>query len=258
MANKPLGDRTDDKRIVDKILTEKRMQILNYINDYVKSNGYPPSVREIAKHVNLSSASSVHSHLNTLVNNGYLVRDPSKPRAIKVNFGPNLQFQETGDADPVKSEETLSSGELTSGQSFLNISELNTTPIRGLLNIPILGSVAAGTGVIAEQNIEEYINLPKDVVGSGQMFGLHVRGNSMINAGILNKDLVIARSQNAANAGEIVVASINDDEATVKYYFRENKNVILKPANTDYEPIVLDQQHVTIFGKVVTVIRSLA
>ncbi len=222
----------------DKILTKKRLEILSYIESCVRDKGFPPSVREIAKSVNLSSASSVHSHLNTLVSGGYLIRDPSKPRAIRVNMN--------GNADNSASNKTDLTMSKTEPVSDAKVSQ-----------IPILGSVAAGAGVLAEENIEDYLNISPSLLGSGSFFALRVRGESMINAGIFNDDLLICRSQNTAEMGEIVIAGINDNEATVKYYHRDKEDILLKPANDNFKVIKVKEDEVTIFGKAVTVIRSL-
>ncbi|HUY07542.1 MAG TPA: transcriptional repressor LexA [Acidimicrobiales bacterium] len=205
-------------------LTGKRRQILEFIAEHIQRNGYPPSVREIGEAVGLSSSSTVHTHLQLLQREGFLRRDPTKPRTLSVSFEP------------------------------ISGAAISTRPVA---NVPLLGSVAAGTGVLAEENIEEVLPIAEDLTGPGQLFMLRVRGDSMIGAGIFDGDLVVVRSQPEANEGEIVVAGINDEEATVKTYRRQGAKVILVPSNPDFEPMSLDANEVTIYGKVVTVLRRL-
>ncbi|MGH9103466.1 MAG: transcriptional repressor LexA [Acidimicrobiales bacterium] len=204
--------------------TGKRREILDFIAAQLRSRGYPPSVREIGQAVGLTSPSTVHAHLGTLQRQGYLRRDPSKPRAIEVRYDPS-----TGAA-------------------------LASRPVR---HVPLVGDVAAGTDVLASENVEELLPLPEDFTGSGQLFALRVRGESMVGAGILDGDLVVVRSQPEARAGEVVVAGILDGEATVKTYSQKGGKVVLLPANAAFEPLVYDPAEVTIFGKVVTVLRRL-
>ena len=205
-------------------LTGKRRQILEFIAEHIQRNGYPPSVREIGEAVGLSSSSTVHTHLQLLQREGYLRRDPTKPRTLSVSFEP--------------------------------ISGAAISP-RPVVNVPLLGIVAAGTGVLAEENIEEVLPIAEDLTGPGQLFMLRVRGDSMINAGIFDGDLVVVRSQPEANEGEIVVAGINDEEATVKTYRLQGAKVLLIPSNPDFEVMSFDANEVTIYGKVVTVLRRL-
>ena len=205
-------------------LTGKRRQILEFIAEHIQRNGYPPSVREIGEAVGLSSSSTVHTHLQLLQREGFLRRDPTKPRTLSVSFEP------------------------------ISGAAISTRPVA---NVPLLGSVAAGTGVLAEENIEEVLPIAEDLTGPGQLFMLRVRGDSMIDAGIFDGDLVVVRSQPEANEGEIVVAGINDDEATVKTYRRQGVKVLLVPSNPDFGVMSLDANEVTIYGKVVTVLRRL-
>lgn len=208
------------------ILSGKRMQILNFIADSQRDRGYPPSVREIGEAVGLASSATVHTHLAVLQREGYLSRDPSKPRAIQVHF------------DPVST------------------SRLPAGPVR---HVPLVGDVAAGTGVLAEENVEELLPMPEQFTGAGPSFMLRVRGDSMVEAGIYDGDFVVVRQQPEANNGDVVVAGIPDGEATVKTFSRRDGRVVLAPANAAYEPMVFDRgDEVTIFGKVVTVVRSLA
>lgn len=205
-------------------LTGKRRQILEFIAKHIQHNGYPPSVREIGEAVGLSSSSTVHTHLQLLQREGFLRRDPTKPRTLSVSFEP------------------------------ISGTAISTRPVA---NVPLLGSVAAGTGMLAEQNIEEVLPIAEDLTGPGQLFMLRVRGDSMIQAGIFDGDLVVVRSQPEANEGEIVVAGINDEEATVKTYRRQGTKVLLVPSNPDFAVMSFDANEVTIYGKVVTVLRRL-
>ena len=210
---------------ISKPLTARQQQILTFIEAITNQRGYPPSVREIGDEVGLSSPSTVHSHLNTLQRLGYLRRDPTKPRAIEVRYDP------------------------TSGAS-----DLDRRPV---VHVPLVGDVAAGTDVLAQENVEEVLPLPSDFTGEGELFMLRVRGDSMIDAGILDGDFIVARSQNNANTGDIVVAGIPGEEATVKTYSTTEDHIVLIPANDRLEPMVFDASEVSVFGKVVTVMRKL-
>ena len=205
-------------------LTDRQEQILTFIDQVMRERGYPPSVREIGGAVGLTSPSTVHSHLATLQKLGCLRRDPTKPRAIEVRYDP-------------------ASGAV-----------LDRAPVR---HVPLIGDVAAGTDVLAEQNVEELLPLPADLTGDGDLFMLRVRGDSMIDAGIYSGDYVVVRSQPNANKGDIVVAGIPGDEATVKTFNRKGNNIVLHPANAAMEPMVFKSDEVTIFGRVVTVLRKL-
>lgn len=210
--------------MAEKTLTARQRQILDCIDESMRERGYPPSVREIGESVGLGSPSTVHSHLATLQKLGYLRRDPTKPRAIEVRFDP------------------------TSGAA------VDRRPVR---HVPIVGEVAAGTDVLAQENIEETIPVPADFTGEGDLFALTVRGDSMIDVGIFDGDLVIARSQTEAREGEIVIAGIPGEEATVKTYRRESGKIVLVPANERLSPMVFDPDEVQLFGRVVTVMRRL-
>jgi repressor LexA len=203
-------------------LTPRQRQVLEFIDAEVRDRGYPPSVREIGEAVGLSSSSTVHAHLAALQEKGFLRRDPTKPRAIEVCFEPG------------------------SG------SVVERRPAR---YVPILGDVAAGTGVLAAQHIEETVPLPEDFTGDGPLFMLRVRGDSMIDAGILDGDYVVVRQQPVAESGDTVVAGIPGEEATVKTYLRRRNKVVLRPENTRLEEMVFDPDDVTIFGKVVSLLR---
>jgi repressor LexA len=209
---------------VAEALTGKRLQILDYIGDCLRDRGYPPSVREIGQAVGLASSATVHTHLAVLQREGYLERDPTKPRAIQVRYDPS-------------SKVAMAAG-----------------PVR---HVPLVGDVAAGTGVLAQENVEEVMALPEQFTGTGSTFMLRVRGDSMIGSGIFDGDYVVVRQQPEADAGDIVVAGIPGDEATVKEFGLKGGKVVLTPTNPDLSPMVFDPSDVTIFGKVVTVLRRL-
>ena len=203
-------------------LTDRQRQVLEFIDAEVRVRGYPPSVREIGEAVGLSSSSTVHAHLAALQDKGFLTRDPTKPRALELHY------------------------ESSSG------SAIDRRPVR---HVPLVGDVAAGTGVLAAENIEETIPMPEDFTGSGQLFMLKVRGESMIDAGILDGDYVVVRQQPTAEAGEIVVAGIPGEEATVKTFLRRRGKVVLQPANPAMDEMVFDAGDVEIYGKVVSLLR---
>ncbi len=206
------------------VLTGKRREILDFIALQLRERGFPPSVREIGEAVGLTSSSTVHAHLATLQKQGFLQRDPTKPRAIEVRYDP------------------------ASGAAMAR---------RPTQHVPLVGDVAAGTDVLAQENVEELLPLPADFTGSGTLFMLRVRGESMIDAGILDGDYVVVRQQAEARKGEIVVAGIPGEEATVKTWSRKGNKVVLTPANPRMSPIELDPRDVSVYGKVVTVLRRL-
>jgi repressor LexA len=210
---------------VPTVLTGKRREILDFIALQLRERGYPPSVREIGEAVGLTSSSTVHAHLATLQRQGYLLRDPTKPRAIEVRY------------------------DAASGAAIER---------RPTQHVPLVGDVAAGTDVLAQENVEELLPLPADFTGSGTLFMLRVRGDSMVDAGILDGDYVVVRQQPEARKGEIVVAGIPGEEATVKTYGRKGTKVVLTPANSRLAPMEFDPRDVTVFGKVVTVVRRLS
>ena len=205
------------------VLSAKRQKILTFIADSQRDRGYPPSVREIGEAVGLASSATVHTHLAVLQREGYLSRDPTKPRAIQVHYDPT------------------------------STTSMATSPVR---NVPLVGEVAAGTGVLAQENIEELLPMPEQFTGTGPTFMLRVRGDSMVDAGIFSGDFVVVRQQPEAHNGDIVVAGIPDDEATVKIFSRRGQHIVLTPANPSYEPMVLEDDAVTIYGKVVTIVRQ--
>lgn len=202
-------------------LTKRQRQILDFIRAEIHRRGFPPSVREIGEAVGLSSSSTVHSHLAALEEKGFLRRDPSKPRALEV-----LDYRDT--------ERAVDYGKVRA--------------------VPLLGSVAAGSPILAAENIESTVALPAELGGGESTFILRVKGESMIEAGILDGDFVVVRQQSTAVNGEIVVAMI-DDEATVKRYYRETDRIRLQPENAAMEPIYA--RDVTILGKVVALFRRL-
>ena len=206
-------------------LSERQRSILEFIETQMRERGFPPSVREIGAEVGLTSPSSVHAHLATLQRYGYLERDPSKPRAIKVSW------------------------DSTSGAA-----DVERRPVR---HVPLVGDVAAGTDVLAQEHIEETLPVPADLTGDGDLFMLNVRGDSMIELGILDGDYVVARVQETANNGDVVVAGIPGEEATVKTYSSAGATTILIPANSSLEPMEFPADEVTIYGRVVTVMRRL-
>ncbi|HEY1831048.1 MAG TPA: transcriptional repressor LexA [Acidimicrobiales bacterium] len=206
------------------VLSGKRQQILNFIADCQRDRGYPPSVREIGEAVGLTSSATVHTHLAVLQREGYLVRDPSKPRAIQVRWDPE------------------------------SASSLVTAPMR---HVPLVGDVAAGTGVLAHENVEELLPMPQEFTGTDPVFMLRVRGDSMIDAGILDGDYVVVRQQPEADNGDVVIAGLPEGDATCKTFSRQGHEIVLTPSNQAYEPMVFDANDITIYGRVVSVMRKL-
>jgi repressor LexA len=202
-------------------LSKRQQEILDFIKNEVKTKGYPPSVREIGEAVGLASSSTVHGHLARLEKKGLIRRDPTKPRAIEIL-----------DAED------------------------DNIPRQNVINVPIVGKVTAGTPITAIENIEEYFPLPERLAPSDeQVFMLEVMGDSMIEAGILDGDYVIVRQQQSALNGEIVVAMTDENEATVKRFFKEKDYIRLQPENSSMEPIIL--RDVTILGKVIGIYREI-
>lgn len=199
-------------------ITDKQREILEYIKEMILKKGYPPAVREICEAVHLKSTSSVHSHLESLEKNGYIRRDPTKPRTIEI------------------------------------LDDDFALTRRELVNVPVIGTVAAGTPILAEQNIEDYLPIPAETLPNKEVFMLKVKGNSMIEAGIYNGDKVIVAKQPNAENGDKVVALV-DDSATVKTFYKENGHFRLQPENSSMDPIILDQ--VEILGKVIGLFRMM-
>lgn len=199
-------------------ISSKQLEILEYIKAEILRVGYPPAVREICEAVNLKSTSSVHSHLETLEKNGYIRRDPTKPRAIEIM------------------------------DDRFNLTR------REMVNVPMVGRVAAGEPILAEQNITDYFPVPMDYMPNNETFMLTVKGESMINAGILDGDWVLVEKKPTASNGEMVVALI-DDGATVKTFYKENDYIRLQPENDFMDPIIVP--NCDILGKVIGVFRFL-
>lgn len=198
-------------------ISDKQREILEYMKEEILSKGYPPSVREICSAVHLKSTSSVHAHLETLEKNGYIRRDPTKPRAIEI------------------------------------VDDSFNLTRRELVNVPILGDVAAGQPLLAIDNIMGYFPLSPEFVNNKQTFMLHVKGESMINAGIFNGDLLVVEQTSVARNGEIIVALI-DDSATVKTFYKEKDHIRLQPENDAIDPIIV--KDVTILGRVIGLYRQ--
>jgi len=202
-------------------LSKRQQAIIDFIKKEVNDKGYPPSVREIAKAVNLASSSTVHGHLSRLENKGYIRRDPTKPRAIEV-------LDKTGSED---------------------------IPTGNVQYAPVIGKVTAGMPITAIENIEEYIPLPGNSNSDENIFILIIEGDSMIEAGILNGDMVIVKQQNSAENGDIIVAMTEEDEATVKRFFKEENHIRLQPENATMEPLIYE--NVSILGKVTGLYRNI-
>lgn len=205
---------------MSELISKKQKEIYDFITDELYTRGYPPSVREICSAVNLKSTSTVHGHLAKLETKGYIKRDPTKPRAIEV----------------------VDRNSMYRGK-------------KEMVNVPILGQVTAGQPILAVENIEDTFPLPVDFINNKECYMLHIKGSSMIEAGILDGDYVIVEKQNTARNGDIVVALVDDEEATVKRFYKENNRIRLQPENSSMEPIFRDS--VGILGKVSGVIRKM-
>jgi repressor LexA len=203
-------------------LTARQREILDLIRTTVAKRGYPPSVREIGDAVGLSSPSTVHSHLTTLANEGFIRRDPSKPRAIEV-------IDDDG------------------------ATAISRAAVR---DVPLVGSIAAGSPILADEDIEEIYPLPTELVGNEPVFMLTIRGDSMMNAGIFDHDYVVVQKQSTARNGQIVAALVNGDEATVKRYEKTDMGIVLHPENESYEPMMFTEG-LAILGVVVAVLRRI-
>lgn len=202
--------------MVQEKLTSKQQEILEYIKETILNKGYPPAVREICEAVHLKSTSSVHSHLETLEEKGYIRKNPAKPRTIEI------------------------------------IDDCFNLTRREVVNVPLIGTVAAGAPLLAEENIENYYPIPVELLPNAETFMLNVKGNSMINAGIFDGDQLIVERCSTAYDGEIVVALV-DDSATVKRFYKEDGYYRLQPENDEMEPIIVD--HIKIIGKVIGLFR---
>lgn len=222
---------TQDQQLTQSRLTARQLEILEFIQEYLDDNGYPPTVRDIGAAVGLTSSSTVHAHLANLEKAGAIRRDPTKPRALEI-------LSDTGRsvADATR-------------RAARRVSDAVDNATSGL---PLIGAVAAGGPIVAEQNIEEYIDVPRIAGGDAADFVLSVRGDSMEKAGILDGDFVVVKSQQTARDGEIVVALI-ENEATVKRFFKESDHIRLEPENDAYEPI--RSPDAAVIGSVVGVFR---
>lgn len=207
-------------------LSDKQVLVLEFIKEQLMAKGYPPSVREICTAVNIKSTSTVHGYLNKLEKLGYIRRDPTKPRAIEVLDGNNNS----------------------------NVSGLN----QEIINLPLVGQITAGEPILAQENIEEYIPLPSNLIKGSNNFVLKVKGDSMINAGILNNDYIIVDKKNTASNSQIVIALINGETSTVKRFYKENNFIRLQPENDFMEPIILEANSVEIIGVVTGVFRTIS
>ncbi len=199
-------------------ISEKQTEILEYIKSQILAKGYPPAVREICEAVHLKSTSSVHAHLETLEKNGYIRRDPTKPRAIEI------------------------------------VDDTFALTRREMVNVPVVGRVAAGEPILATQNINDYFPIPAEFMPNAQTFMLTVKGESMINAGIFDGDMILVRQQQTAQNGDMVVALL-DDSATVKTFYKEDDHIRLQPENDSMDPIIVTEA--LILGRVIGVFRFL-
>lgn len=210
-----------DGNYTEDMLSDRQRAILSFVRDFINKKGYPPAVREIGAAVGLSSSASVHNHLRRLQEIGFIIRDEAKPRALEL----------TSDNDSWRNKEVVP--------------------------VPLVGKVTAGIPILAVENVEETYPIPRDLIGCDEdVFMLLVSGDSMINAGILDHDYIIARKQNYANNGDIVVALIDNEETTVKRYYRELRRIRLQPENDKYNPII-GGDNIQVIGKVISVFRML-
>ncbi|MFJ3958720.1 transcriptional repressor LexA [Arthrobacter sp. NPDC090010] len=239
MARTSSNGPAQTKPTVSRGLTPRQKKILETIQRSVESNGYPPSMREIGDTVGLASLSSVTHQLSQLERLGYIRRDPKRPRAMEILIPLTL---ETSARPQAPSPE----------RSLSVVAELSTASDAAM--VPLVGRIAAGGPILADQQVEDVMPLPRQLVGHGELFMLKVAGDSMIDAAICDGDWVVVRRQNTAENGDIVAALL-DDEATVKTFRQRDGHTWLLPQNTQYEPILGD--HATVMGKVVSVLRSL-
>ena len=200
-------------------ITAKQMEILEFIKDEILKKGYPPTVREICERVHLKSTSSVHSHLETLEKNGYIRRDPTKPRAIEI------------------------------------VDDIFGLTRREMVQVPVIGTVAAGQPILASENIESYFPFPAEMLPNKETYMLHVKGDSMVNIGIFDGDQILCETASTASNGEIVVALV-EDSSTVKRFYKENGHYRLQPENDFMEPIIVNE--VKIVGKVIGLFRMMS
>jgi repressor LexA len=202
------------------VLTPMRRQILEFIASCQRERGFPPTIREIGEHVGLSSSATVANHIRVLKDAGYIAKNPQQPRTLTVR-----------------------------------LDAANPSPDQHIRHIPFVGDVAAGTDVLGIESTHELMSIPEQFAGRGDSFVLQVRGDSMIEAGILSGDFIVAERQQTATSGEIVVAGIPGDEATVKRFFPQGSRIILKPENSTMVPMEFDSSEVVIYGRVISVLR---
>jgi len=205
---------------VAEVLTPMRRQILEFIVTCQRERGFPPTIREIGEHVGLSSSATVANHISVLRDAGYIEKNPQQPRTLTVR-----------------------------------LDAANPAPEQHIRHIPFVGDIAAGTGVLAVESAHELMSIPEQFAGRGDSFVLQVHGDSMVDAGILSGDFIVVARQRTARAGEIVVAGIPGDEATVKRFFPQGPRIILKPENSTMEPMDFDSNEVEIYGRVISVLR---
>lgn len=210
-------------------LTNRQKQVLQVIREFIKKRGYPPTIREAGERLGLTSSASIHAHMAALIDAGYISRDQMKPRALEV----------------LMEEDSNTNNEY----------RIDTS---NMISIPLLGRVTAGVPILAEENIEDYFSLPKNMLSTRDpqdLFMLSVVGDSMKNIGILDGDFIIVKKQQTAYNGDIVVALVDEEEATVKRFFKNAKKIILMPENDDYSPI--EGTNISVLGKVVSVFRNI-
>ena len=202
------------------VLTPMRRQILEFIASCQRERGFPPTIREIGEEVGLSSSATVANHITVLKDAGYIEKNPQQPRTLTVR-----------------------------------LDMANPVPDQHIRHIPFVGDIAAGTDVLASETTHEMMSMPEQFAGRGDSFVLQVRGDSMIDAGILSGDFIVVQRENTASAGEIVVAGIPGDEATVKRFFPQGSRIILQPENSSMQPMDFDSHDVVIYGRVISVLR---
>ncbi len=220
------------------MLKDREQKILNYMKEEIRQKGYPPTVREICSALNIKSTSTAHKDIDSLVKQGYIKKDPSKPRALMIV-----------DVDAAAASEAKY--EMNAGPGYDNVSQIREE----MVDIPIVGRIAAGTPILAEQNVEDSFPMPARFVGSGTNFMLTVKGESMIEAGIMDGDYILVEQQQTARNGDIVVAMVDgfESEATVKTFYKESDHIRLQPENSTMSPIIV--KDAKILGKVKGVFR---
>lgn len=238
-----------------KNISERQKEILRFIIEKVKELGYPPTVREICQAISLKSSATIHVHLKKLEELGYIKRNPLKPRAIEINhqavLNMNSNFSDEGFFPGVDNKSLIHSDSNSGDYQYNDFSE---EPERNMVMIPVVGQIAAGSPILAAENIEDYFPLTADFVkNNNQVFILKVKGDSMINAGILDRDFAVIRKQETAMNGEIIAALL-EDEATIKRFFKKEKSIKLMPENDLMKPI--EVKNARVLGKVIGIIRK--